>query len=45
MHSIGHKQRGQSMTEMLVACAFVVVPLFLIVPTVGKYIDEASWAS
>ena len=27
------------MTEMLVACAFVVVPLFLIVPTVGKYID------
>lgn len=32
-------QSGQAMTEMLVACAFVVVPLFLIVPTVGKYID------
>lgn len=40
MKSITHKQQlGQAMTEMLVACAFVVVPLFLIVPTVGKYID------
>jgi len=33
------KQLGQAMTEMLVACAFVLVPLFLIVPLVGKYID------
>ncbi len=33
------KQSGQAMTEMLVASAFVVVPLFLIIPTVGKYID------
>lgn len=40
MHSIRQQpQLGQAMTEMLVACAFVVVPLFLIVPTVGKYID------
>ncbi len=34
-----NKQRGQAMTEMLVASAFVLVPLFLIVPLVGKYID------
>lgn len=33
------KQRGQSMTEFVVAAAFVMVPLFIIVPTVGKYID------
>lgn len=32
-------QKGQAMTEMLVASAFVLVPLFLIVPMVGKYID------
>jgi len=32
-------QRGQAMTEMLVASAFVLVPLFLIVPMLGKYID------
>jgi hypothetical protein len=33
------QQGGQAMTEMLVASAFVVIPLFLIIPTVGKYID------
>jgi hypothetical protein len=33
------KQLGQAMTEMLVASAFVLVPLFLIIPLVGKYID------
>jgi hypothetical protein len=33
------KQQGQAMTEMLVASAFVLVPLFLIVPMLGKYID------
>jgi len=33
------QQLGQAMTEMVVASAFVVVPLFLIVPMVGKYID------
>jgi len=27
------------MTEFVVAAAFVLIPLFLIVPTVGKYID------
>jgi hypothetical protein len=36
---INNKQSGQAMTEMLVASAFVVVPLFLIIPTAGKYID------
>jgi len=34
-----NKQRGQAMTEMLVASAFVVIPLFLIIPIAGKYID------
>jgi len=33
------RQRGQSMTEFVVAAAFVMIPLFLIVPTIGKYID------
>ena len=39
LSSIKGKQSGQAMTEMLVASAFVVIPLFLIIPTVGKYID------
>ncbi len=32
-------QQGQSMTEFIVAASFVLIPLFIIVPTVGKYID------
>lgn len=36
---IAFSQHGQSMTEFVVAAAFVMVPLFLIVPAVGKYID------
>ncbi|HHO68847.1 MAG TPA: hypothetical protein ENK12_07435 [Gammaproteobacteria bacterium] len=32
-------QRGQAMTEFVIGAAFVMVPLFIIVPTVGKYID------
>jgi len=39
LRSLNSQQRGQAMTEMLVASAFVVIPLFLIIPTVGKYID------
>lgn len=38
MRSIKH-QDGQSMTEFVVSAAFVVVPLFLLVPTVAKYVD------
>ncbi len=30
---------GQALTEFLVSASFVLVPLFLIVPVVGKYID------
>ena len=33
------KQLGQSMTEFVVGASFVMVPLFIIVPVVGKYID------
>lgn len=30
---------GQAMTELLIAATFVLVPLFLLVPLLGKYID------
>ena len=33
------RQNGQAMTEFLISAAFVLVPLFLIVPAIGKYID------
>jgi hypothetical protein len=39
LKGLNMRQSGQAMTEMLVASAFVVVPLFLIIPTAGKYID------
>ena len=32
-------QKGQAATEFLIAAACVLVPLFLIVPLLGKYID------
>lgn len=31
--------RGQAMTEFVVSAAFVLVPLFIIIPIIGKYID------
>jgi len=30
---------GQAMTEMVVLCAFVLIPLLLLIPLLGKYID------
>lgn len=33
------KQHGQAMSEFVVAAAFVLVPLFLIIPALGKYGD------
>lgn len=36
---MAHRQSGQALTEMVVAFAFVVVPLFLLVPLIGKMID------
>ncbi|MGD2117607.1 MAG: hypothetical protein PVG66_04550 [Chromatiales bacterium] len=33
------RQTGQSMTEFVIGAAFVMVPLFIIVPTVGKFVD------
>ena len=33
----GHS--GQAMTEMVIAASFVLVPLFLLIPWLGKYID------
>lgn len=32
-------QLGQSMTEFLIATAFVALPLFFLVPTLAKYVD------
>lgn len=34
-----HKLRGQAMTEFVIAAAFVLMPLFIFVPLLGKYID------
>jgi len=31
--------RGQAMTELLIAASFVLVPLLLLIPLLGKYID------
>lgn len=32
-------QSGQAMTEMIIAASFVLIPLFLLIPWLGKYID------
>lgn len=36
----GRSQRGQALTEFLVV-ALLLIPLFLLLPTIGKYIDIA----
>ena len=33
------RQSGQAMTEMVIAASFVLIPLFLLIPWLGKYID------
>ena len=33
------RQEGQAMAEFLVSVAFVFLPLFVLVPTLGKLID------
>lgn len=33
------QQKGQAATEFVIAAAFILVPLFLTVPLLGKYID------
>ncbi|MBN9409116.1 MAG: hypothetical protein J0H69_08205 [Burkholderiales bacterium] len=33
------RQRGQAMTEFVVGAVFFLLPLFLIIPTLGKYAD------
>lgn len=37
-------QRGQAMTEFSIAAAFVLVPLFLMVPMMGKFLDMKASA-
>lgn len=39
LHSVKTKQRGQAMTELNIVAAFVLLPLFLLIPIMGKYID------
>lgn len=34
-----HICRGQAMTEFVISAAFVLVPLFILVPIIGKYVD------
>jgi hypothetical protein len=36
---LNRKIRGQAMTETVIAASFVLVPLFLLIPLIGKYID------
>lgn len=38
------RQRGQAMTEFVVGAVFFLLPLFLIIPTLGKYADVKSAA-
>jgi hypothetical protein len=35
----GYRCRGQAMTEFVVSAAFILVPLFILVPIIGKYVD------
>ena len=34
-----NKQLGQAMTETVIASSFVLIPLFLLIPLLGKFID------
>ena len=38
-HPCRSRSAGQAMTELLIAATFVLVPLFLLIPLLGKYID------
>ncbi len=38
-HSGKSRQSGQAMTEMVIAATFLLVPLFLLIPWLGKFID------
>jgi hypothetical protein len=39
MFIIKKNQSGQAMTEFVISAAFVLVPLFIIIPILGKYVD------
>lgn len=41
--AIGRGQRGQAMVEALIACALVLVPLFLAIPIIAKYMDIKAY--
>ena len=34
-----HRQRGQALAEFTIAAAFVLIPLFLMIPLLGKFMD------
>lgn len=39
-----HDQRGQAMTEFVITAVLFLVPMFLLIPVLGKYIDMKSEA-
>lgn len=39
MTAISCRRAGQAMTELLIAASFLLVPLLLLIPLLGKYID------
>jgi hypothetical protein len=39
MNNLRHTMLGQAMTEFTISAAFVLVPLFIIIPILGKYVD------
>lgn len=39
MNKLAMDQRGQAATEFIVAAVFLLVPLFIIIPLLGNYID------
>src|SRR5690606_24618203 len=44
VNAVTRKMRGQAMTEFVVSAAFVLVPLFIIIPILGKYVDMKHMA-
>jgi hypothetical protein len=43
-HPLAHRESGQSLVGTLIVGLFVLVPVFLLVPLLGKYIDLQSTA-
>ena len=44
MSTIARRQRGQAMTEFVITAVLFLIPVFLLVPVLGKYIDMKGQA-